>query len=56
MAGPLAAAVPASALAAIAMPILSFRSEQVMRIAASMDVSGCQPVGFVIAFSAPDWV
>jgi hypothetical protein len=38
MAGPLAAAIPASALAAIATPILSFRSEQVMRIAASIDV------------------
>src|SRR5262249_48646435 len=45
MAGPLAAAIPASALAAIATPILSFRSEQVMRIAASMDVFRCQPVG-----------
>jgi len=42
MAGPLAAAIPASALAAIATPILNFRSEQVMRIAASMDVSRCQ--------------
>jgi hypothetical protein len=38
MAGPLAAAIPASALAATATAILSFRSEQVMRIAASMDV------------------
>src|SRR5262245_24818910 len=42
MAGPLAAAIPASALAAIATPILSFRSEQVMRIATSMDASRCQ--------------
>src|SRR5207244_1582757 len=33
MAGPLAAAIPANALAATATPILSFRSEQVMRIA-----------------------
>src|SRR5437016_1168655 len=42
MAGPLAAAIPASALAATATPILSFRSEQVMRIATSMDVFRCQ--------------
>src|SRR5262249_6536187 len=45
MAGPLAAAIPASALAATATPILSFRSEQVMRIAASMHVFRCHPDG-----------
>jgi hypothetical protein len=43
MAGPLAAAIPASALAATAAPILSFRSEQDMRIAATMDVFRYQP-------------
>jgi hypothetical protein len=43
MAGPLAAAIPASALAATATLILSFRSEQAMRIAATMDVFLCQP-------------
>src|SRR5262244_1498700 len=45
MAGPLAAAIPASALAAIATLILSFRSEQVMRIVASIDVFRCHPDG-----------
>jgi hypothetical protein len=43
MAGPFAAAIPASALAATAAPILSFRSEQVMRIAASIMSSAEQP-------------
>jgi hypothetical protein len=45
MAGPLAAAIPAIALAPTATPILSFRSEQVMRIAASMDVFRYHPDG-----------
>jgi len=41
-AGPLVAAIPASALAAIAIPIRSFKSEKVRRTAASILLSPSQ--------------
>src|SRR5450759_1908034 len=45
--GPFAAAIPASALAATATPILSFRSEMVMRTAASINASPSSPLTHV---------